>query len=56
MVEGGTERVGQALKPLEKLGITLDDIALRAPNLHEVFMALTGQALAETDAPAGADA
>ena len=55
VVEGGTERVGHALKPLEKLGITLDDIALRAPNLHEVFMALTGQALEETEAPAGAD-
>ena len=56
VVEGGTERVSQALRPLEKLGITLDDVALRAPNLHEVFMALTGQALEETEAPAGADA
>jgi ABC-2 type transport system ATP-binding protein len=56
VVEGGTERVSVALRPLEKLGITLDDVALRAPKLDEVFMALTGQALAETEAPAGADA
>lgn len=56
VVEGGTERVSVALKPLEKLGITLDDVALRAPKLDEVFMALTGQALEETEAPAGADA
>lgn len=56
VVEGGTERVSVALRPLEKLGITLDDVALRAPKLDEVFMALTGQALGETEAPAGADA
>jgi ABC-2 type transport system ATP-binding protein len=56
VVEGGTERVSVALRPLEKLGITLDDVALRAPKLDEVFMALTGQALAEPEAPAGADA
>lgn len=55
VVEGGTERVSVALKPLEKLGITLDDVALRAPKLDEVFMALTGQSLEETEAPAGAD-
>jgi ABC-2 type transport system ATP-binding protein len=56
VVEGGTERVSVALKPLEKLGITLDDVALRAPKLDEVFMALTGQVLEETEAPAGAEA
>ena len=56
VVEGGTERVSLALKPLEKLGITLDDVALRQPKLDEVFMALTGQALEEREAPAGAEA
>jgi ABC-2 type transport system ATP-binding protein len=56
VVEGGTERVSLALKPLEKLGITLDDVALRQPKLDEVFMALTGQALEEAEAPAGAEA
>jgi ABC-2 type transport system ATP-binding protein len=45
VVEGGTERLTAALKPLEKLGITLDDVALRQPKLDEVFLALTGQAL-----------
>jgi ABC-2 type transport system ATP-binding protein len=56
VIEGGSEQLSVALKPLEKLGITLDDVALRAPNLVEVFMALTGQALEEIEAPAGAEA
>ena len=56
VVEGGSERLSVALKPLEKLGITLDDVALRQPKLDEVFMALTGQALEQTEAPAGAEA
>ena len=55
-VEGGTERLTVALKPLEKLGITLDDVALRQPKLDEVFMALTGQALEEEAAAATKDA
>ena len=56
VVEGGTERLTVALKPLEKLGITLDDVALRQPKLDEVFMALTGQALEEEAAAATKDA
>jgi len=47
VVEGGTERLSAVLKPLEKLGITLDDVALRQPKLDEVFLALTGQKLEE---------
>jgi ABC-2 type transport system ATP-binding protein len=47
VVEGGTERVSAVLMPLEKLGITLDDVALRQPKLDEVFLALTGQVLEE---------
>jgi ABC-2 type transport system ATP-binding protein len=50
--EGGTERLRVALKPLETLGITLDDVALRAPKLDEVFLALTGQVLKEEAADA----
>ena len=49
VVEGGTEQVTRALKPLEKLGIGLDDVALRQPKLDEVFLALTGQVLEETE-------
>jgi ABC-2 type transport system ATP-binding protein len=47
VVEGGTERLSAMLKPLEQLGITLDDVALRQPKLDEVFLALTGQKLEE---------
>ena len=47
VIEGGTERLTASLNHLEKLGIELDDVALRQPKLDEVFMALTGQALAE---------
>jgi ABC-2 type transport system ATP-binding protein len=49
VIEGGTERLNKAMKPLEKLGITLDDVALRQPKLDEVFLALTGQVLKEDD-------
>ena len=47
---GGPEKLRTALKPLETLGIDLDDVALRQPKLDEVFLALTGQALAEESA------
>ena len=56
-ITGGQETLALALRPLEKLGITLDDVALRQPKLDEVFLALTGQKLEEEDtetpAPAG---
>jgi ABC-2 type transport system ATP-binding protein len=48
-VEGGTERLTKALRPLEKLGVALDDVALRQPKLDEVFLALTGKALPEQE-------
>ncbi len=56
VIEGGAERLSVALKPLEKLGITLDDVALRQPKLDEVFLALTGQRLEEEDTDAAAPA
>jgi hypothetical protein len=46
-VEGGTEQLSRALRPLEQRAITLDDVALRPPRLDEVFLALTGEALQE---------
>jgi ABC-2 type transport system ATP-binding protein len=48
-IEGGTEQLSKAMKPVEKLGITLDDVALRQPKLDEVFLALTGVALEEEE-------
>ena len=47
LVEGGTEQLNRALMPLERRAITLEDVALRPPTLDEVFLALTGQGLAE---------
>jgi ABC-2 type transport system ATP-binding protein len=47
---GGPEKLRSALKPLETLGIDLDDVALRQPKLDEVFLALTGQVLEEESA------
>jgi ABC-2 type transport system ATP-binding protein len=45
---GGTGLMA-ALRSVEAAGVELDDIALRQPNLDEVFLALTGQPLTETD-------
>jgi ABC-2 type transport system ATP-binding protein len=50
--EGGPEKLRAALKPLETLGIALDDVSLRQPKLDEVFLALTGQVL-EEESPNG---
>ena len=47
LVDGGTEQLNRALMPLEQRAITLEDVALRPPKLDEVFLALTGQGLAE---------
>jgi ABC-2 type transport system ATP-binding protein len=47
---GGPKKLRIALKPLETLGITLDDVALRQPKLDEVFLALTGHAATTDDA------
>lgn len=48
-IEGGMERLTSSLNHLEKLGIALDDVALRQPKLDEVFLALTGKALEDVD-------
>ncbi len=41
-----------ALRSIEGAGIAVEDIAMRQPNLDEVFLALTGH----PTEPAGADA
>jgi ABC-2 type transport system ATP-binding protein len=53
IVVDGDAKLTIALKPIEKLGIALDDVALRQPKLDEVFLALTGQVLEEETASAG---
>jgi ABC-2 type transport system ATP-binding protein len=47
LVDGGIEQLNRALMPLQQRGIALEDVALRPPKLDEVFLALTGQGLAE---------
>jgi ABC-2 type transport system ATP-binding protein len=56
IVVDGDAKLTFALKPIEKLGIALDDVALRQPKLDEVFLALTGQVLEEETAAAGKEA
>jgi len=41
-VESGGEQLMEAMALLTAAGVELDDIALRQPNLDEVFLALTG--------------
>jgi ABC-2 type transport system ATP-binding protein len=41
-VEAGGEQLTDAMQLVRAAGIELDDIALRQPNLDEVFLALTG--------------
>jgi ABC-2 type transport system ATP-binding protein len=48
-VDFGGDGLMRALRSLEVAGVELEDIALRQPNLDEVFLALTG-ALMEDDA------
>jgi ABC-2 type transport system ATP-binding protein len=48
-VDSGGDGLMRALRSLEVAGVELEDIALRQPNLDEVFLALTG-ALMEDDA------
>jgi ABC-2 type transport system ATP-binding protein len=48
-MDGSTDRVWKELGELESIGVVLDDVAVRFPNLDEVFLALTGQALTKED-------
>jgi ABC-2 type transport system ATP-binding protein len=40
-VEHGTDRLMDAVRAIERLGVELDDLALRRPTLDEVFLTLT---------------
>jgi len=51
-VDSGSDGLMSALRSIEDAGVAVEDVAMRQPNLDEVFLALTGQ---PTD-PAGADA
>jgi len=46
-VDGEGDVLAAAVRAVEHAGIAIDDIALRQPNLDEVFLALTGQGLAD---------
>jgi ABC-type uncharacterized transport system ATPase subunit len=48
-VDAGTDRLTDAVRVLDALGIAVEDIALRRPTLDEVFLALTGQPTAAPD-------
>ncbi len=43
-IESGGEGLMGALRSVQEAGIEIEDIAMRQPNLDEVFLALTGQA------------
>jgi ABC-2 type transport system ATP-binding protein len=42
-VDAGRDRLMAALRSVDAAGLELEDIALRQPNLDEVFLVLTGQ-------------
>jgi len=48
-VEAGAAQLKAALRSIDSLGITLEDIGMRSPTLDEVFLALTGQRIEGTD-------
>jgi ABC-2 type transport system ATP-binding protein len=47
-VDGEGDVLAAALRAVEHAGVAIDDIALRQPNLDEVFLALTGQTIDDT--------
>jgi ABC-2 type transport system ATP-binding protein len=49
-VDSGGDGLMKALRSVEATGVELNDIALRQPNLDEVFLALTGAPIAGSDA------
>jgi ABC-2 type transport system ATP-binding protein len=52
VVAGGTNQLHRALAPLEQRAIALEEVALRRPRLDEAFLALTGHAQHQPEAPA----
>ena len=51
-VDSGDEGLMAALRTLQGSGVELEDIAMRQPNLDEVFLALTGQPTEDSGATA----
>jgi len=47
-VDGGTAKLAEAVRLLDREAIEIDDLALRRPTLDEVFLALTGEPI-DTD-------
>jgi ABC-2 type transport system ATP-binding protein len=50
-VDGGASRLPEAVRVLDQLGVAVDDIAQRRPTLDEVFLAITGEPLDESNEP-----
>jgi ABC-2 type transport system ATP-binding protein len=46
-VDGGTAKLAEAVRLLDQESIEIDDLALRRPTLDEVFLALTGEPIAD---------
>jgi ABC-2 type transport system ATP-binding protein len=51
-VDLGGEQLMSVMRSVNAAGVELEDIALRQPNLDEVFLALTGESTAEQSEPA----
>jgi ABC-2 type transport system ATP-binding protein len=43
----------EAVRAMDHLGVTVEDIALRRPTLDEVFLTLTGRAIDTNDPSRG---
>jgi ABC-2 type transport system ATP-binding protein len=55
-LDSGGEGLMSVLRSLDTAGLEIEDIAMRQPNLDEVFLALTGRASDEHHPPTAADA
>jgi daunorubicin resistance ABC transporter ATP-binding subunit len=55
-VDGGADQLATVVRLLDERRIAIDDIGLRRPTLDEVFLALTGQPIADADPDPAADA
>jgi daunorubicin resistance ABC transporter ATP-binding subunit len=49
-VDGGADQLATVVRLLDERRIAIDDIGLRRPTLDEVFLALTGQPIVDTNA------
>jgi ABC-2 type transport system ATP-binding protein len=55
-IDSGSEGMMTAMHAIHSAGVGIDDIALRQPNLDEVFLALTGKPIEDNQATAAAAA